>query len=99
MDHYEVRKFPGWHHHILTCMLADFFLWHLKIRLGKKAPSITLSRLDRVLLCVLLPMRKHSVESLLDQIACIPARNHRAHISHRKKKLQEIDGAMPYVSL
>jgi len=36
MDHYEVRKFPGWHHHMLTCMLAHFFLWHLKIRLGKK---------------------------------------------------------------
>ena len=37
MDHYEVRKFMGWHHHILTCMLAHFFLWHLKIRLGKKS--------------------------------------------------------------
>ena len=36
MDHYEVRKFKGWHHHMLTCMLAHFFLWHLKIRLGKK---------------------------------------------------------------
>lgn len=37
MDQYEVRKYPGWHHHILTCMLAHFFLWHLKIRLGKKS--------------------------------------------------------------
>jgi SRSO17 transposase len=37
MDHYEVRKFPGWHHHMLTCMLAHFFLWHLKIRVGKKS--------------------------------------------------------------
>ncbi len=37
MDHYEVRKFTGWHHHLLTCMLAHFFLWHLKIRLGKKS--------------------------------------------------------------
>ncbi len=37
MDHYEVRKFMGWQHHILTCMLAHFFLWHLKIRLGKKS--------------------------------------------------------------
>lgn len=37
MDHYEVRKFPGWRHHMLTCMLAHFFLWHLKIRLGKKS--------------------------------------------------------------
>jgi len=39
MDHYEVRKFTGWHHHMLTCMLAHFFLWHLKIRLGKKSTS------------------------------------------------------------
>ena len=37
MDHYEVRKFPGWQHHILTCMMAHFFLWHLKIRMGKKS--------------------------------------------------------------
>jgi len=37
MDHYEVRKFPGWHHHMLTCMMAHFFLWHQKIRLGKKS--------------------------------------------------------------
>jgi SRSO17 transposase len=38
MAHYEVRKYPGWHHHILTCMLAHFFLWRLKIRLEKKSP-------------------------------------------------------------
>ena len=37
MDQYEVRKFPGWHHHIITCILGHFFLWHLKIRLGKKS--------------------------------------------------------------
>jgi SRSO17 transposase len=37
MDHYEVRKYPGWHHHMLLTMLAHFFLWHLKLRLGKKS--------------------------------------------------------------
>ncbi len=37
MAQYEVRKYPGWNHHILTCMLSHFFLWHLKIRLGKKS--------------------------------------------------------------
>jgi len=37
MDHYEVRKYPSWHHHILTTMLAHFFLWHLKLHLGKKS--------------------------------------------------------------
>jgi len=37
LDHYEVRKYRGWNHHILTCMMAHFFLWHIKIRLGKKS--------------------------------------------------------------
>jgi SRSO17 transposase len=37
MDHYEVRKYAGWQHHMLTTMLAHFFLWHLKLRLGKKS--------------------------------------------------------------
>ena len=39
LDHYEVRKYAGWYHHMLTIMLAHFFLWHLKIRLGKKSTS------------------------------------------------------------
>ena len=39
MDHYEVRKFPGWRHHMITCMLAHFFLWHMRIKLGKKSTS------------------------------------------------------------
>jgi len=39
MDHYEVRKYPAWTHHIMTCMLAHFFLWHLKIRLGEKSTT------------------------------------------------------------
>ena len=36
MDHDAVRKDPGWHHHRLTTMLAHCFLWHRKLRLGKK---------------------------------------------------------------
>jgi SRSO17 transposase len=40
MDHYEVRKYAGWHHHMLTTMLAHFFLWRLKLRLGKKSASV-----------------------------------------------------------
>ena len=49
---------------MLTCMLAHFFLWHLNIRLGKKAPSITLLHL-RILLQGVLPLRFLSVEELL----------------------------------
>jgi SRSO17 transposase len=25
LDQYEVRKYVGWHHHIITCLLAHFF--------------------------------------------------------------------------
>jgi hypothetical protein len=61
----------------------------LKIRLGKKAPSITLSQL-RLLLRVLLPMKKHNLDTLLDQVIGIQNRNHRARLSHRKRRLKEI---------
>ena len=37
MDQYEVRKYPGWHHHMLMSMLAHFFLWRLKLRMGEKS--------------------------------------------------------------
>jgi SRSO17 transposase len=37
LDHYEVRKYPGWRHHMLSCILAHFFLWHMRIRLGEKS--------------------------------------------------------------
>jgi SRSO17 transposase len=37
MDHYEVRKYAGWHHHMLMTMLAHFFLWHLKLHVGEKS--------------------------------------------------------------
>jgi len=37
MAHYEVRKYPGWHHHMLMTMLAHVFLWHLKLHVGEKS--------------------------------------------------------------
>jgi SRSO17 transposase len=40
MDHDEGRKHPGWHHHLLICMLAHFFLWHVNIRLGEKSTGL-----------------------------------------------------------
>jgi len=51
MDHYEVRKYPGWHHHMLTTMLAHFFLWRLKLRLGKKSPGADRVTVAAVIAC------------------------------------------------
>ena len=39
MAHDAVRKYPGWHHPMLTTMLAHVFLWHLKLHVGKKSPG------------------------------------------------------------
>src|SRR5215468_6597060 len=39
MAHYEVRKYAGWQHHMVLTLLAHFFLWHLKGRLGEKSAS------------------------------------------------------------
>jgi SRSO17 transposase len=85
MDHYEVRKFPGWVHHMMTCMLAHFFLWRIKLRSGKKAPAITLSQL-RILIRVVLPVRSFDCDGLISLVAWIQEKNHRAYLSHRKKK-------------
>ena len=89
MDHYEVRKYPGWHHHMLTCMLAHFFLWHLQIRLEKKAPALTVAQVRR-LLEVVLPLKVIQAEEVLQLIAGMQQRHHRAYLSHRKRRLREI---------
>jgi len=36
MDHYEVRGWVGWHHHLTMTLLAHHFLVRLRLRLGKK---------------------------------------------------------------
>jgi len=36
LDHYEVRSWVGWHHHLTLSMLAVWFLTLEQRRLGKK---------------------------------------------------------------
>jgi SRSO17 transposase len=38
MGDYEVRSWPGWHHHMTVVILAHFFVVRLSLRL-KKSPS------------------------------------------------------------
>jgi len=88
MDHYEVRKYDGWNRHMLTTMLAHFFLWHIKIELKEDAPAITLPQI-RLLLKAVLPMKNFSVKEMIDLVAWIQLKNHKAYLSHRKKKRGE----------
>ena len=54
-----------------------------------KTESITLSQF-RILLKVLLTMKKHTVKSLIEQILWIQARNHRAYLSHRIRRMNKL---------
>ena len=94
MDHYEVRTYEGWHHHMLTTMLAHFFLWQLKIRLEKKSPALTVPQL-RSLLEEVLPRRRWTSELKEARIAWVQKRNHQAYSSPRKRRrgLLDSDGA------
>jgi SRSO17 transposase len=40
MDHYEVRGWVGWHHHITMTCLAHHFLVRQRCRLGKKSGGV-----------------------------------------------------------
>lgn len=70
MTHYEMRKYAGWHPHMRLTMLAHFFLWHVKVRLGKKAPALTESQLRRFLE-VVLPLRTYTIQETLELIAWV----------------------------
>jgi len=86
MDHYEVRKYTGWNRHMLTCMLAHFFLWHIKIELKEDAPSLTLPQI-RLLLKAVLPLKTYSTQEMIELVRWIQIKNHKAYLSHRKRKL------------
>lgn len=88
MGHYEGRKYAGWHQHMLMTMLTHFFLWHLKLRLGKKAPALTVAQLRR-LLEVILPLRTATIEEVLAFVIRVQRRNHGAYLAHRKRREAE----------
>jgi SRSO17 transposase len=40
MDHYEVRSWRGWHHHLTMTVLAHHFLVWQRVTLGEKSPRL-----------------------------------------------------------
>jgi hypothetical protein len=69
-------------------MLAHFFLWHLKLKWGKKAPALTVAQL-RLFLAVVLPWRTYRSADVLEIIAWRQRCNHRAYRSQRKRRETE----------
>jgi len=89
---YQVRSWIGWHHHMTLCILAHFFLVRLQVRLGDKAPALTLPQ-AKLLLMGVLPKRKFDTHWVLEVLGYRQRRNHAAHVSHRKRRLAELSQA------
>ncbi len=85
LDHYEVRGWVGWHHHVTMTMLAHHFLVRVRVRLGQDAPALTVSQARR-LLQVVLPKAEFDAAAALAEIQHMQQQNHAAYRSHRKRR-------------
>jgi SRSO17 transposase len=87
MDHYEVRSWVGWHHHMAHTFRAHLFLIRLCLLL-KKSPALTLAQ-ARQLIARALADEQEKYPDVLATITYRQQRNYAAYCSHRRRTLKQ----------